>query len=173
MARRGAGGRGDAGAGRQPRLPSDDADSATLSHLRQHLFPLGGKDLVHLCQHHLKGHGGAVEQRQETIVVEDMHTRKRLMFERSDAFVALPGGAGTLEELFEMWTWQQLGFHRKPVAVYDVGGFWSPMLAMLDEMVARGFIRESFRNRLIVASEPDELLGKLRAWRPAAPKWGR
>lgn len=106
-------------------------------------------------------------------VVPDMHRRKQRMNELGDAFVALPGGAGTLEELFEMWTWQQLGFHRKPVAVYDVGGFWSPMLAMLDEMVARGFIRESFRNRLIVASEPEELLGKLRTWRPAAPKWGR
>jgi len=77
----------------------------------------------------------------ELIVTEDMHERKRLMFERSDAFVALPGGVGTLEELVEQLTWVQLGRHSKPVIVANIGGFWDPFLSLLTHMKADGFIR--------------------------------
>src|SRR6476659_10585273 len=78
---------------------------------------------------------------QEMIVTPDMHERKRLMFEHSDAFVALPGGVGTLEELVEQMTWQQLGRHTKPVLLLNVDGFWDPLCALLDQMEELAFIR--------------------------------
>jgi uncharacterized protein (TIGR00730 family) len=106
-------------------------------------------------------------------VVPDMHARKLRMSELADAFVALPGGPGTLEELFESWTWLQLGFHAKPVAIYDVDGFWAPLLAMLDGMVGAGFVRAEFRDTLIVVRTPEELLSAFAAWQPPAPKFAR
>ncbi len=97
-------------------------------------------------------------------VVADMHQRKQRMADLGDAFVALPGGIGTLEEFFEAWTWQQLGLHAKPVALYDVGGFWDPLVAMVDHMVAAGFLGVEYRDRLILAGSPAELVDALRAW---------
>ena len=76
----------------------------------------------------------------DLIVTEDMHTRKHTMFEKSDAFVALPGGIGTLEEVVEIMTWAQLGRHRKPIAFVNIDGFWNPMLALIDHMRAEGFV---------------------------------
>lgn len=104
-------------------------------------------------------------------VVEDMHERKQRMAQLCDAFVMLPGGAGSLEEFFEAWTWQQLGFHAKPIAVYDVNGFWDPLLDMIDRLVEEEFISAQFRDRLIVADDPDDLLEALQNWQPPAPKW--
>lgn len=104
-------------------------------------------------------------------VVPDMHVRKMRMAELADGFVALPGGPGTLEELFEAWTWLQLGLHRKPVALYDVDGFWQPLLGMLDGMVEAGFMRRAFRESLCVVRTPDGLLDAFAAWEPPAPKW--
>lgn len=98
--------------------------------------------------------------------VETMHERKALMASYADAFIALPGGIGTLEEIFEVWTWQQIGVHAKPVAFYDVDGYWSPLLTALDGMVDAGFVRASARDALVVADDPESL------WRgisPAAP----
>lgn len=104
-------------------------------------------------------------------VVPDMHSRKARMSELGDGFIAMPGGAGTLEELFEIWTWQQLGFHQKPVALYDVDGFWQPLLEMLEQMTQRGFIKRDFFESLIVESDPHDLLNAMQAWNPPAPKW--
>lgn len=104
-------------------------------------------------------------------IVPDMHVRKMRMAELGDGFVALPGGAGTLEELFEVWTWQHLGIHSKPVALYDVDGFWQPLLAMVDEMVERGFLKARLRDSLVVATTPEELLEAWHTWTPPAPKW--
>ena len=101
-------------------------------------------------------------------IVPDMHARKTRMAELSDAFIALPGGVGTLEELFEAWTWQQLGIHRKPVALYDIDGYWQPLLRALDDMTSHGFISEFTRSTLIVRDDPEELLAALRAWTPPA-----
>ncbi|HEX5334068.1 MAG TPA: TIGR00730 family Rossman fold protein [Cellulomonas sp.] len=106
-------------------------------------------------------------------VVPDMHVRKLRMAELGDAFVALPGGAGTLEELFEAWTWQQLGIHTKPVALYDIDGYWQPLLRALDTMTERGFLSEHFRSTLIVRDDPDDLLTALTEWTPPAAKWSR
>lgn len=106
-------------------------------------------------------------------VVADMHERKMRMAQLGDAFVALPGGAGTLEEFFEAWTWLQLGFHTKPIALYDVGGFWDPLVEMLDRLVDEGFISETFREALIIASDPQQLLDELRNWKAPMPKWSQ
>ena len=99
---------------------------------------------------------------QETVVVPDMHTRKRLMFERSDAFVTLPGGIGTLEELVEQLTWAQLGRHRKPVVLVSVAAFWSPLLALFEHMRGHGFIREGLDLSYLVAREAAEVVPMLR-----------
>lgn len=107
-------------------------------------------------------HGGLTELR----VVASMHERKALMAELSDAFIALPGGIGTLEELVEVFTWSQLGLHRKPVALLDVAGYYGGLVAFFDHAVREGFLPPASRAMLLVASEPAELLDALEAWRP-------
>lgn len=97
----------------------------------------------------------------ELIVVEDMHTRKRLMFEKSDAFVALPGGIGTLEETVEMLTWHQLGRHRKPLALANVNGFWDPLIALFRHMRDEKFIRDGLEVRYVVAKQAETILPAL------------
>jgi uncharacterized protein (TIGR00730 family) len=104
-------------------------------------------------------------------VVETMHERKALMADLSDGFVALPGGIGTLEELFEAWTWAGLGIHAKPVGVLDVGGYWDPLLQMADRMVAEGYLPGHLRKALLVASEPGALIDALLGYRPTATRW--
>src|SRR5476651_1454239 len=103
--------------------------------------------------------GGA----QELIVTHDMHERKRLMFERSDAFVALPGGIGTLEELVEQLTWQQLGRHSKPVLLANIDGFWEPLLALISHMRATQFIRATLTVDILKAERVEDILPRLRA----------
>jgi uncharacterized protein (TIGR00730 family) len=98
---------------------------------------------------------------QERIVTRDMHERKRIMFERADAFVALPGGIGTLEELVEQLTWAQLGRHRKPILILNIEGFWDPLCALIDHMRRLDFIRADLSVRLLVAEKVDEILPKL------------
>jgi uncharacterized protein (TIGR00730 family) len=110
----------------------------------------------------LKSRERMLDEIQETIVVEDMHTRKRLMFERSDAFVALPGGIGTLEELVEQLTWAQLGQHRKPILLLSVADFWTPLLTLLDHMRAHGFIREGLDLSYLVTREAADVVPALR-----------
>jgi uncharacterized protein (TIGR00730 family) len=110
----------------------------------------------------LKSRERMLDEIQETIVVEDMHTRKRLMFERSDAFVALPGGIGTLEELVEQLTWAQLGQHNKPILLLSVADFWTPLLTLLDHMRAQGFIRAGFDLSYLVTAEASDVVGLLR-----------
>lgn len=100
-------------------------------------------------------------------VVEDMPARKRRMIEQAGAFVALPGGLGTLEELFEVLSWRYLGLHDKPVGVLDVDGFWQPLLGTLDHLRERAFVGDEQREMLVVASEVDELLDALVARAPA------
>lgn len=98
---------------------------------------------------------------QELIVTADMHERKRLMFERSDAFVALPGGIGTLEELVEQLTWVQLGRHDKPILMLDLDGFWSPLIALFDHMTTEGFLRQGAEVPFVVTSEVEEIIPAL------------
>jgi uncharacterized protein (TIGR00730 family) len=102
-------------------------------------------------------HPGLTEQ----YVVDDMHDRKAKMAELSDAFVALPGGIGTLEELFEVWTWAYLGIHAKPLGVLDVDGFYGPLITMADHMVAEGFLKPATRALLLVGRKPAELVDEI------------
>jgi uncharacterized protein (TIGR00730 family) len=112
----------------------------------------------------------ALKRVQEMIVTPDMHERKRLMFERSDAFVALPGGVGTLEELVEQLTWQQLGRHNKPVLLANIDGFWEPLLALLAHMRATEFIRASLAVDILKAERVEDILPRLRAAAARVPK---
>lgn len=97
-------------------------------------------------------------------VVDTMHQRKALMTELADAFVAMPGGSGTLDEIFEAWTWQQLGYHRNPVAFYNPGGYWDRLIEALEGMADAGFIRRRDLDSLIVAATPNALVDQLGSW---------
>lgn len=103
------------------------------------------------------GHPGLTELH----VVDTMHERKQMMAERSDAFVALPGGIGTFEELFEVWTWRQLGYHDKPIGLLNVDGYYDGLLSFMDQAVAGGFVQTSQHQLLQVSSVPAELLARL------------
>jgi uncharacterized protein (TIGR00730 family) len=103
----------------------------------------------------------ALVRAQEVIVTRDMHERKQIMFERADAFVALPGGIGTLEELVEQMTWAQLGRHKKPILIANIKHFWDPLCALLDHMKAMAFIRAGLTINLLVADEVNAILPKL------------
>ena len=107
---------------------------------------------------------------QEMIVTPDMHERKRLMFEHSDAFVALPGGVGTLEELVEQMTWQQLGRHTKPVLLANIDGFWEPLIALLSHMRETEFIRPSLNVDILKADRVEDIVPRLRAAAARAPE---
>ena len=111
----------------------------------------------------LTGREQVLGRAQEVIVTRDMHERKRLMFERADAFVALPGGIGTLEELVEQLTWSQLGRHRKPVAIANIKRFWDPLLALLDHMKALAFIRPDLAAEFLVVDNVADILPRLAA----------
>lgn len=108
----------------------------------------------------------------ELHVVESMHERKQRMADLSDAFIALPGGAGTLEEIAEQWTWAQLTIHAKPSGFLDVDGFWAPMRAMLDTMVTEGFVRAEQSGIVSFSDDLDELLSMLSAPPSWTDKWG-
>lgn len=105
-------------------------------------------------------------------VVETMHDRKAMMASLADAFLALPGGLGTLEEIFEIWTWAQLGIHAKPLGFLDVNGFWSPLMEFLDRAVGAGFLRAQHRAIAFVESDPRTLLQRFGEYEPpSVQKW--
>lgn len=108
----------------------------------------------------------------ELHIVDTMHERKQLMADLADAFIALPGGLGTFEEIFEIWTWAQLGVHAKPVGFLDVAGYYAPLMEFLDRAVDEQFVRAETRRIAIVESEPELLLRRFKEYRPpAVAKW--
>ena len=132
----------------------------------------GGRDIIGVIPQALLdreiGHTGLADLR----VVGSMHERKALMVELADAFIALPGGYGTLEEFCEVLTWAQLGLHRKPCGLLDVDGYFDPLLALFDAAVAAGFLRAENRALVLTSSEPDSLLELLASFKPTSlPKW--
>jgi uncharacterized protein (TIGR00730 family) len=113
-------------------------------------------------------HRGLTELR----VVGSMHERKALMAELSDGFIAMPGGIGTFEELFEIWTWAQLGHHAKPCSLLNVNGFYDGLIGFLDSVVSHQLLKQATRDMLLVDRDPAALLDKLRAYRaPAVIQW--
>lgn len=114
------------------------------------------------------GHQGCTELH----ITQSMHERKQLMVDLSDAFIALPGGFGTLDELFETLTWLQLGFHGKPVGLLNVAGFFDPLLTFLDHMTATGFLKAEHRASLLMETDPTALLQSMRTFQPhTCGKW--
>lgn len=109
----------------------------------------------------------------ELVVVGTMHERKSTMYARSDGFIAMPGGFGTLEEIFEIVTWAQIGLHTKPCGLLDVQGFYAPLVAFLEHAVREGLLRQEYRDMLLVDSDPERLIEKMTHYRaatlPAAP----
>lgn len=115
-------------------------------------------------------HHGLTELR----IVDSMHERKAMMAELADAFVALPGGIGTFEELCEILTWGQLGIHEKPIGLLNVAGFWQPFVNLLDHAVQERFLKPAHRELLLVETDAARLLESCRTWRPVATsKWLR
>jgi uncharacterized protein (TIGR00730 family) len=117
----------------------------------------------------LRAKENALARVQEMLITPDMHERKRLMFERSDAFVALPGGIGTLEELVEQMTWQQLGRHNKPILLANIDNFWEPLLSLLSHMRVTEFIRPGLSIDILKAERVEDILPRLRAAAARAP----
>jgi uncharacterized protein (TIGR00730 family) len=108
----------------------------------------------------------------ELIVTESMHERKMIMAERSDACIALPGGIGTLEELFEAWTWTQLGFQKKPCGLLDTAGYFDALVQFLDRGVEERFLSQTHRDILLVDTDAERLLDRLEGYQaPSLPKW--
>ena len=121
----------------------------------------GGK-VIGVIPEFLTGREQMLSRVQELIVTRDMHERKRIMFERADAFVALPGGIGTLEELVEQMTWAQLGRHKKPILIANIDGFWDPLCGLLDHMTSLEFIRAGVSINLLVVDRVESILPKLK-----------
>ena len=122
-----------------------------------------GGSVTGIIPEFLTARENALARVQEMIVTPDMHERKRLMFERSDAFIALPGGIGTLEELVEQLTWQQLGRHSKPVLLANIDGFWEPLLALIAHMRATQFIRATLTVDILKAERVEDILPRLQS----------
>lgn len=108
----------------------------------------------------------------ELHVTGSMHERKMLMAELADGFIALPGGIGTLEEIFEIWTWAQLGFHKKPFGMLNIDGYYNSLITFLDHTVAEQFVKQPHRSRLMVETDPETLIDHLSCYKaPDVKKW--
>lgn len=125
---------------------------ATLKH---------GGQVTGIIPQFLETREGVLQGMQETHVVPDMHTRKQMMFERADAFVALPGGLGTLEELVEQMTWAQLGRHRKPILLLSIADFWKPLLVLIAHMRQFAFVRPGLEVHYMVAEKVEDVVPML------------
>ena len=126
----------------------------------------GGGEVIGVIPRSLRDREVAHEGITDLQVVDSMHERKRLMYAQADAVVALPGGIGTLDELFESMTWNQLGIHLKPAGVLNVGGYFDPLVAMLDRALEQGFVGRAYTDFLLVEPTADALLDALAAYRP-------
>jgi uncharacterized protein (TIGR00730 family) len=131
-----------------------------------------GGEIVGIMPKHLVDHEVAHTGLTELRVVGSMHERKALLAELADGFLAMPGGLGTLEELFEIWTWGQLGLHRKPYGVLNVNEYFTPLLQFLDHAVTEQFVRPEYRALLVVDAEPAALIARMEAMEPPPlPRW--
>lgn len=134
----------------------------------------GGGEVLGVIPRSLVDREVAHDGLTDLVVVETMHQRKQRMYDLADAVIAMPGGIGTLDELFEAWTWNQLGYLDQPYGVLNVGGYFDPLLEMLQRMVDRQFLGQATLAALQVADDPDRLLEKLAAVRPVSEeKWIR
>jgi hypothetical protein len=130
-----------------------------------------GGEVIGVIPQNLVDREVAHRQLDDLRVVDSMHDRKALMAELSDGFIALPGGVGTLEELFEVWTWGHLGLHGKPCALLDVDGFYARLSQFLDHVDQEGFLRQGVRDMLLIDDNPDTLIARMGRYRaPTTPR---
>jgi len=130
-----------------------------------------GGEVVGVMPQALKDREIAHTGLSELIVVPDMHQRKQAMADLADGFIAMPGGAGTLEEIFEVWTWGQLGYHGKPCAFYNVNGYFDTLLAFVDQMVSAGFMSGEYREMLTISADPARIVSAFEDYQPPRKKW--
>ena len=152
-------------AGTSTRIVYGGGRTGLMGALAEGALAAGGEIIGVMPRHLVErevAHTGLTELR----VVQSMHERKTMLSELSDGFVAMPGGLGTLEELFEVWTWGQLGLHRKPYGLLNVLGFFDPLLAFLDHAVNEGFVGLENRRMLAVDTHPGALLARMEAMEP-------
>jgi len=145
------------------------ASIGIMGAVADHVLQLGGK-AVGVIPEALMRKEVAHYRLSELYVTQSMHERKMRMAELSDGFIALPGGLGTLEELFEIWTWAQLGFHDKPCGLLNVEGYYDPLIEFLDHAVTEQFVHPSHRAILIVESDPEKLLDRFANYQPPIVK---
>jgi uncharacterized protein (TIGR00730 family) len=146
------------------------AQVGTMGELANAALRAGG-EVVGIIPHHMVEQEIAHDGVTELHVVGDMHERKAGMAARADAFIALPGGAGTMEELFEVWTWAQLGLHDKPLGLLDVAGYFAPLRHFLDHMVTEGFLRAEYRDMVLIDDDAERLIDRIAEYEPPAAKW--
>lgn len=120
-----------------------------------------GGDVIGIIPEHLDKVEITQQGMQETIITQNMHERKKLMFEKSDAFIVLPGGLGSMDEFFEMLTWSQLRLHCKPIYLYNVDGYWSPLVDFIDHIIKEGFADEGNKKLFTVIDSHDDLIKAL------------
>lgn len=131
-----------------------------------------GGEVIGVIPHFLRTREVAHETLTQLILVDSMHERKTRMHDLSDGFIALPGGFGTMEELFEILTWGQLGLHTKPIGLLNVNGFYEPLIAMARQMLDRGFLKQTHFDMLLTSDSIDDLLQKMESYRaPELPQW--
>jgi len=130
-----------------------------------------GGPVIGVIPHHMVEWEIAHDGLTELHVVDTMHQRKALMADLSDAFVALPGGAGTLDEFFEIWTWAQLELHAKPIGLLNVGGYYDHLIAMIDHMVSEGFLKPAYREMVLVDDDLERLLDRFTDYVPPVYRW--
>ncbi len=131
----------------------------------------GGREVYGVIPESLRDRELAHQGLTRLDVVASMHERKALMADMADAFVALPGGPGTMDEIFEAWTWGQLGYHNKPCAFYNVEGYYDELLAFISKMSGAGFLKPEYADMVIVEQQPEALISALKNYRPPARKW--
>jgi uncharacterized protein (TIGR00730 family) len=139
-------------AGRGHRLVYGAGDRGLMGEAARAMQEAGGRILGVIPQHLVDWEVGKSDI-DEYFVTETMHERKKLMFDRSDAVVAMPGGTGTLDELVEVLTWRQLGLHAKPIVLVNLAGYWDPLMALIDHTIAQGFAEERFKAFLTVVPD--------------------
>lgn len=131
-----------------------------------------GGEVIGVLPYFLSGKEIAHTGLSELVLVETMHERKLQMAELSDAFISLPGGFGTMEEFFEVLTWGQLGLHPKPVGLFNVKGFYGPLVALFEQMVQEGFLKPENRSLVLLGESPEDILQQFESYKvPQVPKW--
>ncbi|MCP2247589.1 hypothetical protein LX86_006354 [Lentzea aerocolonigenes] len=130
-----------------------------------------GGSVIGVIPHHMVEWEIAHDGLTELHVVDTMHQRKALMADLSGAFVALPGGAGTLDEFFEIWTWAQLELHAKPIGLLNVDGYYDHLIAMIDHMVSEGFLKPAYRDMVLVDDDLERLLDRFTDYVPPVYRW--